>query len=172
MPTKRVGEIFSDYNIESNIKDAEVKALNVNKRNNSLGIILHSSNYIEIKDIWYLEKFLKDRFKFLSVDMKIEYEKEVKLKSIDKEWENIICYISHRFPIAKNMLFKKSDIQIIKDTIVIKMHMPGAEFLKAKKADVEVQKTIEGLFGKKYKIDIIENMSEDDKKQLIDIVNL
>ena len=168
MPTKRVGEIFSDYNIESNIKDAEVKALNVNKRNNSLGIILHSSNYIEIKDIWYLEKFLKDRFKFLSVDMKIEYEKEVKLKSIDKEWENIICYISHRFPIAKNMLFKKSDIQIIKDTIVIKMHMPGAEFLKAKKADVEVQKTIEGLFGKKYKIDIIENMSEDDKKQLIE----
>ena len=168
MPTKRVGEIFSDYNIESNIKDAEVKALNVNKRNNSLGIILHSSNYIEIKDIWYLEKFLKDRFKFSSVDMKIEYEKEVKLKSIDKEWENIICYISHRFPIAKNMLFKKSDIQIIKDTIVIKMHMPGAEFLKAKKADVEVQKTIEGLFGKKYKIDIIENMSEDDKKQLIE----
>ena len=57
MPTKRVGEIFSDYNIESNIKDAEVKALNVNKRNNSLGIILHSSNYIEIKDIWYLKNF-------------------------------------------------------------------------------------------------------------------
>ena len=123
MATKKVKEIFSDYQTESIIKNAEVNALNVSKKDNSLGVLLRSNEYLEVKDIWYFEKFLKDRFKFSNIDIKIQYDEETKIKSIDKEWENIVCYISHRFPIAKNMLFKKSDIEIEKDKIYVKMHM-------------------------------------------------
>ena len=148
MATKKVGEIFSDYQTESVIKEAEVNSLNVSKKDNTLGIILHSPEYLEIKDIWYLEKFLKDRFKFSNIDMKVQYNEETKIKPIKDEWENIICYVSHRYPLAKNMLFKKSDVEVKEDKININMHIPGADFLKAKKADIEVQNTVENLFGK------------------------
>ncbi len=164
MATKKVKEIFSDYQTESIIKNAEVNALNVSKKDNSLGVLLRSNEYLEVKDIWYFEKFLKDRFKFSNIDIKIQYDEETKIKSIDKEWENIVCYISHRFPIAKNMLFKKSDIEIEKDKIYVKMHIPGADFLKAKKADVEIENTIKRLFGNKYKVEIEEHVTEKDIK--------
>ena len=166
MATKKVGEIFSDYQTESIIKEAEVNSLNVSKKDNTLGIILHSPEYLEIKDIWYLEKFLKDRFKFSNIDMKIQYNEETKIKPIQDEWENIICYVSHRYPLAKNMLFKKSDVEVKEDKININMHIPGADFLKAKKADIEVQNTVENLFGKKYKIEIKENVSEKDAEEI------
>ncbi len=163
---KIVGEIFSDYSTESIIKNAEVKALNVSKKENSLGIILHSQEYLEVKDIWFLEKFLRDRFKFSKVNIKIDYEKSTKINSVDKEWENIICYIAHRYPLAKNMLLKKSDIEVEGDTIRVNMHIPGVDFLKAKKADVEIQNTITNLFGKKYKIELKEQVSDEEMKAI------
>ncbi len=163
---KKVGEIFSDYNAETNIMQAEVGALNVSKKDNSLGIILHSSEYLEIKDIWYLEKFLRNRFKFESIDTKIEYEDQVKIRPVEEEWENIICYISHRYPLAKNMLFNKSDMEVEGDNINVKMHIPGRQFLKAKKADVEIENTIKNLFGKKYKVQLTEQVTDEDRKQL------
>ncbi len=164
--TKKVGEIFSDYQTESVIKNAGVKALNVSKRDNSLGIILQSPEYLEVKDIYYLEKFLKNRFQFSNINTKIEYEEKTKIESVEKEWENIICYISHKFPLAKNMLLKKSEVEIKDDTIHVKMHIPGKEFLKAKKADLEIQNTIQKLYGKKYKVELEEHVTEEDRTAL------
>ena len=62
--SKKVGEIFSDYNTNSNIKYAEVIGLNVVKKINTLEVILYFDEYIEIKEIWYFEKFLRERFQF------------------------------------------------------------------------------------------------------------
>ena len=45
---KKVGEIFSDYNTNSNIKHAQVVALNVIKKTNTLEVILYYDEYIEI----------------------------------------------------------------------------------------------------------------------------
>ena len=50
--SKKVGEIFSDYNTNSNIKYAEVIGLNVVKKINTLEVILYFDEYIEIKEIW------------------------------------------------------------------------------------------------------------------------
>ena len=47
--SKKVGEIFSDYNTNSNIKYAEVIGLNVVKKINTLEVILYFYEYIEIK---------------------------------------------------------------------------------------------------------------------------
>ena len=49
--SKKVGEIFSDYNTNSNIKYAEVIGLNVVKKINTLEVILYFDEYIEIKEI-------------------------------------------------------------------------------------------------------------------------
>ena len=94
--SKKVKEIFSDYETKANIKDAYVTTLNVIKKTNTLGIVLEIDEYIEVKDIWYFEKFLIERFHFSNIDMTIHYQKDKKLKSIKEEWKNIICYMAQK----------------------------------------------------------------------------
>ena len=147
MKSKKVGEIFSDYKASSNIQYAEVIGLNIIKKSNTLEVKLYFDEYIEIKEIWFFERFLRERFQFKNVDIKIEYHEKVEKKPIKTEWKNLIAYMSHKYPLAKPMLLLKSDIEINEKNILIKMHIRGAEFLKAKQADKELEKVIENLFG-------------------------
>lgn len=164
--TKKVGEIFSDYKTNANIKYAEIKSLNIIKKTNTLQVVLYLDEYIEIKEIWYFENFLKQRFQFEQIDIKIEYHEQVEKKSIPEEWKNIIAYMSHKYPLAKPMLLLKSDIEVKENTIYIKMHIKGADFLKAKKTDKELQRTIKNLFGQEYVIDITENLLKEDINEI------
>ena len=166
MKSKKVGEIFSDYKTSSNIQYAEVIGLNIIKKSNTLEVKLYFDEYIEIKEIWFFERFLRERFQFEKVDIKIEYHEKVEKKSIKAEWRNLIAYMSHKYPLAKPMLLLKSDIEIENNNILIKMHIRGAEFLKAKQADKELEKVIENLFGIKYKIEIIEDISNEELKKI------
>lgn len=157
--TKKVGEIFSDYKTNSNIQYAGIKSMNVIKKKNTLQVILAIDEYIEIKEIWYFENFLKERFRFDHIDIEIDYDEKADKKSITEEWKNIIAYMSHKYPLARPMLLLKSDVEVKEGTISIQMHIKGAEFLKAKKTDKELQKTIKNLFGQDYAIEITEKLS-------------
>lgn len=157
--TKKVGEIFSDYKTNSNIQYAGIKSMNVIKKKNTLQVILAIDEYIEIKEIWYFENFLKERFRFDHIDIEIDYDEKADKKSITEEWKNIIAYMSHKYPLARPMLLLKSDVEVKEGTIYIQMHIKGAEFLKAKKTDKELQKTIKKLFGQDYAIEITEKLS-------------
>ena len=143
---KKVGEIFSDYKTNSNLKYAEVRSLNMIKKTNTLQVILYIDEYIEIKEIWYFENFLKQRFQLEHIDITIQYHEKVEKKAIPEEWKNIIAYMSHKYPLAKPMLLLKSDVEVEENTIHIKMHIKGADFLKAKKTDQELQKTIKNIY--------------------------
>ena len=164
--TKKVGEIFSDYNANSNLKYASVMGLNVIKKENKLQVALYYDEYIEIKEIWYFEKFLKERFQFEQIDTIIKYHEAVKLKEIKEEWRNIIAYMAHKYPLMRPMLLLKSDVEVVENEIDIKMHIKGADFLKAKKTDKELQKVLKNLFGKEYVINIEEDLSLDDIREI------
>lgn len=163
---KKVGEIFSDYKTNANIKYAEIKSLNVIKKTKTLQVILYIDEYIEIKEIAYFEEFLKERFKFENINIEIQYHEKTEKRTIKEEWKNIIIYMSNKYPLAKPMLLLKSDIEIKENTIYIKMHIKGADFLKAKKTDKELQKTIKNLFGKEYVIDLTENLSATEMNEI------
>ena len=163
---KKVEEIFSDYKTSSNIKYAQIQNLNILKKTNTLQVILFFDEYIEIKEIWYFENFLKKRFHFEQIDIKINYHEKVETKSIPAEWRNIIAYMSHKYPLTKPMLLLKSDVDVEQNTIHIKMHIKGANFLKAKKTDKELQKTIKNLFGKEYIIDLTEDLSTKEMEEI------
>ena len=152
MKSKKVGEIFSDYNTNSNIKYAQIMGLNVIKKTNTLEVILYFDEYIEIKEIWFFEKFLKERFKFEIIDIRIDYHERVEKKSIQTEWKNIIAYMAHKYPLTKPMLLLKSDVEVNGKEITVRMHIRGAEFLRAKKTDKELIKTLKNLFGEEYKV--------------------
>ena len=164
--TKKVGEIFSDYNANSNLKYANVMGLNVLKKENKLQIALYYDEYIEIKEIWYFEKYLKERFQFAQIDTIIKYHEAVEIKSIKEEWKNIIAYMAHKYPLMKPMLLLKSDVEVVDNEIDIKMHIRGAEFLKDKKTDKELQKVLKNLFGKEYVINLQEDLSLDDIREI------
>ena len=158
---KKLKEIFSDYETKANIKEAHVTALNVIKSTNTLGITLEIDEYIEVKDIWYFEKFLIERFHFSNIDMTIHYQKDTQLKSVKEEWKNIICYMAHKYPLMKPMLLMKSDVEINDNIINVKMHIRGADFLRAKKTDKELENVIKKLYGKEYKIELEEILPQE-----------
>ena len=80
--TRTIGKVFSDYKTEANIRQVEIKEMNLIKKTNVLQLDLKSNTYIEVKELWFFEKFLKDRFQFSNVDMKITYIDDVSKKDI------------------------------------------------------------------------------------------
>ncbi len=159
---KLIGEVFSDYRTDSNIKDAIINSINLIKKANVLELNISSNEYIEIKELWYLEKFLKERFQFSNVDMKISYFENVTIKPIEKEWENLICYMVHKYPLMRPMILLKSTIDVQKTKIIVNMKIKGADFLRARKLDRELERIMNNLFNFKYKIEFIENINEQD----------
>ena len=150
--TKKVLDVFSDYKTNSNIQYANIQGLNVIKKTNTLQVIIYFDEYIEIKEIWFFEKFLRERFQFEQIDMIIKYHEGVELKPVKDEWKNIIAYMAHKYPLMRPMLLLKSDVEVDGNEINVKMHIKGADFLRAKKTDKELEKVLKNLFGKEYKI--------------------
>ena len=164
--TKLIEEVFSDYKTEENIKEAKIISLNFLKKSNILEINLESENYIEIKELWYFEKFLKERFQFSNIDIKMNYSEDVKIKPIEKEWENLICYMVHKYPLMRPMILLKSTIEVQNNKITVNMKIRGADFLRARKLDRELEKVMKNLFGYNYKIEFVEVINEEDEKAL------
>ena len=163
---KKIGEVFPDYKTNSNIKYAYVQALKVNKKTNTLCIMIGIDEYIEVKEIWFLEKFLMERFNFGNIDTYIKYTDNVEIKSIQEEWKNVICYMAHKYPLAKPMLLMNADIDVQDNKINVKMHIKGADFLRAKKSDKTLEMLIKNIMGKEYKIEITEDLNQDAIKKI------
>lgn len=163
---KLISEIFSDYKTENNLKEAKIVSLNLIKKENILEINLESDNYIQIKELWFFEKFLKERFKFSNINIKIKYSEEVTIKPIEKEWENLICYMIHKYPLMKPMILLKSTIKVDNNKITVNMKIKGADFLRNRKLDRELERTIKNIFGYNYKIEFIENIDVEAQREL------
>ena len=121
---------------------------------------------IEIKELWFFEKFLIERFHFSHIDVKIKYHEGVELKDIKTEWKNIIAYMAHKYPLMKPMLLLKSDVEVVDNEVNIQMHIKGADFLKAKKTDKELERVLKNLFGKDYKVNIIEQLLKQEMQEI------
>ena len=136
--------------------------MNLLKKINTLEIEMQAKEYIEIKEIWYFEKFLRQRFQFEQVHIKIKYAEGVRKKPIADEWENIVCLMAHKYPLMKPLLLLKSQIEVTENQINVYMKIQGADFLKARKLDRELESIIENIFGKKYIVNIEERINAEE----------
>ena len=164
--TKKIGEVFSDYKQESNVKMANVKQMNLIKKANVLDMQIASEEYLELKDLWLFEQFLRERFQFENVDIKIEYSEDVKINDIEKEWINLIAYMVHKYPLMKPMILLKSSIEVENNNIIVNMKIKGADFLRGRKLDRELERVIKNIFNKNYKISFVENLNEEEKENI------
>ena len=160
---KSVKEVFTDYESQSNILKAKIKQLNLIKKQNKLEMTLESDEYIEIKELWFIEKFIKNRFQLSGVTIILNYIQGAEIKKIEDEWENITCYMARKYPVTKSMLVK-STVEMNENNLKILLPIKGADFLRAKSFDKELGRLIKNLYGQDYKIELIENISEEELK--------
>ena len=161
--TKKVSEVFSDYKQESNITNATIQQMNLIKKVNVLEMKISSDEYLELKDLWFFEQFLRERFQFANVDIIIQYSEDVKINSIEKEWKNLIAYMVHKYPLMKPMILLKSTIEIEQNNITVNMKIKGADFLRGRKLDRELERVIKNIFNKEYKIKFVEVLNKEDE---------
>ena len=161
--TKKVSEVFSDYKQESNIINATIQQMNLIKKVNVLEMKISSDEYLELKDLWFFEQFLRERFQFANVDIKIQYSEDVKMNSIEIEWKNLIAYMVHKYPLMKPMILLKSTIEIEQNNITVNMKIKGADFLRGRKLDRELERVIKNIFNKEYKIKFVEVLNKEDE---------
>ena len=159
---KKIKEIFSDYKNNSQMQECYISKIGINKKTNKLTIILNTDKFVQIKDMWDFEKYLMERFQIKDIEMIFNYEDGTKIPEVKDEWKNIICYMAHKHPLMKPILLMKSTIEIENNNINVKMHIKGADFLRTRKTDKQVEITIKNLIGKEYKINLEEQISKEE----------
>ena len=71
---KMIKEIFGDYKTRANIIEAKVLGLNLIKKKRILEMVIESDEYIEIKELWYFEKYLRERFLFENIELEMSLD--------------------------------------------------------------------------------------------------
>ena len=160
-PKKTVGEVFKDYTQSQNILNTKISSINLFKKSNKIEIELISSQIILISELINFEKYLKTRFQIEEVDIKIKNEHDVDINEIVKsEWEDIVKYMSMKYPLIKAVL-EGSKIKIEDTKLEIELSVKGKEILKVRGFETNLFDIIYNVYGKKYKIDILENITEE-----------
>ena len=176
---KHIREVFRDFSSSNqSIMNAKIKAMNLFKKTNTLEITLISDKHIEVKGLYAFEKYLEVRFGINNIKIKVENETiedkedkgcettELSKKDtlIEKEWNDVIDYMSYKHPMSKAILLD-SKISIDNKNINVLLSKKGKEFLIIKKFDEILSNIIYAIYGEKYKVTYIEDITEDTIKK-------
>ena len=161
---KVIKDVFQDYKKENNILNAYIQKMNLYKKSNKLEIEIKSENQLIIDELADFETYLSTRFSITTIESKITYP-EMKLKcNIDQDWNKIIKYIETKFPVTKAIL-KDSTFSIKENYIIINLKNKSSEFLHAYSVDKVLENLLFNLYGKRYKIEYNENVTEEEIKK-------
>ena len=160
---KKIGTIFDDFKCNTNILSAKIEKVNLYKKTNCFEVYLISEKIINIKEVHAFEKFLVKRFNLSSATIKIRYEFEPEI-DVQNEWDNIVDYLSYRYPMTKAIL-RNSEVQIDSSVINVNLHMTGKDFLTARGMNKVFENTLENIYGQKYKINFAESISAEEEQK-------
>ena len=153
---KTVKEVFPDFENNTQITNLKIKNVNLYKKTNILKLeLVLRDDEIELKSIYLLEKYLKNRFNVSEVEIKIYSNVEYNILT---KWNNIVNYINIKYPLTKAILINSS-IEIQQDNkILIKLAVKGEDFLIASGFDKIIEKAISNFYNQDYKIKITEQI--------------
>ncbi len=161
---KVIKDVFQDYKKENNILNAYIQKMNLYKKSNKLEIEIKSENQLIIDELADFETYLSTRFSITTIESKITYP-EMELKcTIDQDWNKIIKYIEAKFPVTKAIL-KDSTFSIKENNIILNLKNKSSEFLHAYSVDRVLENLLFNLYGKRYKIEYNENVTEEEIKE-------
>ena len=162
---KTVQNVFNDFKNTSNLKEALVQGIKLFKKEDKLQIHILSCSNILVKDLLSFETYLENRFMIKDICIVIKYQETEKWDDniISKEWENIIEYMAHKYPLTKAIL-KNSSIAIEDNKILVHLKLKGAEILTMRGFEKILEDTISNIYNKKYKVEYLDNSEEEYKK--------
>ncbi|MCI8482219.1 MAG: hypothetical protein HFJ27_03945 [Clostridia bacterium] len=162
---KTVGEVFQDYEKQSNIKQTSILKINLFKKSNKLEIALFSQNYIRPDEILDFEQFLKERFFIDNIEINMQYEDSVAIPEISKQWKLIVKYMAHKYPFTE-FLLHNSRVEVNQCLVTVSLSVKGADFLVARGFDKALEKTLKSLYKEAYKVTYVEDLQEEDMKKI------
>ena len=162
---RKIKDIFKDFTKGGKILEANIEAINLFKKSNQLELKLMAEEMMPISEIYALEEYLKARFLIAKVTIQMVYSFEVDVpEQLEENWQNIICYMSKRFPLSKELL-KRSTLEITENQIHVKLPMQGKDILYAMHFDKELADLVFDLYGRKYRIIYEEQISSQQKEE-------
>ena len=163
---KEVKIVFPDYEAESfNLANSVISKVNIYKKTNIMEIFLNTNELISIKELGKFRKYIVSRFSLKDVLFKIssDIDLEKKARFIEKDWENMIGYLSQKIPLIKAFI-KNSKAQIMNNKIEISLGVKGKELLEKQNVNLKISEFIENIYGSKFIICFNdENASEYEK---------
>lgn len=163
---RKVKDIFKDFTKEGKILETDIETINLFKKSNKLELKLVSDEIIEIAQIYALEEYLKTRFQIEKVIIQMNYTMDIDIaQEIEKNWINIMCYMSKRFPLTRELL-RKSTLKITENQIIVELQGKGKDILYARGFDTELTQLVSDLYGKKYRVIYEDNFSEAQKEEI------
>ena len=162
---KAMNEIFKDFKFKDSLENAKILNMKLYKRKNTLVLDLVSEEFIKLKEIAIFEAFISERFRIEHTWINMHYGEAVKIPSIEDDWKNIMALLARKYPIARQLL-ANANLEIEGNKLNVYLSMKGADFLNARGINVILEKLIESLYMKKYKVIYIERISEETLKIL------
>ena len=176
---KILKDVFRDYCSSSlELMNSKIKNMNLFKKTNTLEITLLTDKQLKIKSIYSFEKYLDVRFGISNIHIKIENsnveekdEKACETTTLDNvetliehEWNDIIDYMSYKHPMSKAIL-TASSISIDNKNVNVLLTKKGKDFLMARKFDEILSSVLEDIYGRRYKVNYTEDVSEESIKK-------
>jgi DNA polymerase III subunit alpha, Gram-positive type len=162
---KRINEVFSDCKVEGNINTALVKSVVLNKKTKTLEMKISSDKYIEIKELHYLNKFIRKRFALEDAIITVKYAEGTQKKPIEEEVKNIVYCVADKYPALKAVI-NNSEYEVSDNIINFNFKVAASNFLRSMNYDKKIYRAIRSLYGSDYKINFVDKVSSEELLRL------
>ena len=154
---KKIRDVFKDFTTESfALYNSLITSINIFKKSGKLETSIEAEKQIKIKD-------LENRFQLKNVLIRIKYLEKFET-NIEEEWEDIISYISRKHPLTKALL-RGSKIEVEGSNVNVNLAFKGKALLDGKNFNIVLSELIKNIYGENYKIQFVENISEEKLKE-------
>ncbi|MEG2348688.1 MAG: PolC-type DNA polymerase III [Clostridia bacterium] len=171
--SKLVKDVFTNYiDVSNALLEATIDEMKFSKKLNAVILNTSSVKSIPLSDIEEFEKIAAKSYELNT--LKVNYEFRGKALSCEVEdIKKILEYINKK-NIYTQDIFENCVIDLDKDSnfVNITLQKPFAQFLKIKKMDKYIQKSINIEFGLNYTVNISQIASTGEKKDRFNIVKL
>lgn len=161
---KKIRDVFKDFTTESfALYNSLITSINIFKKSGKLETSIEAEKQIKIKDLKKFEIYLENRFQLKNVLIRIKYLEKFET-NIEEEWEDIISYISRKHPLTKALL-RGSKIEVEGSNVNVNLAFKGKALLDGKNFNIVLSELIKNIYGENYKIQFVENISEEKLKK-------
>ena len=161
---KKIRDVFKDFTTESfALYNSLITSINIFKKSGKLETSIEAEKQIKIKDLEKFEIYLENKFQLKNVLIRIKYLEKFET-NIEEEWEDIISYISRKHPLTKALL-RGSKIEVEGSNVNVNLAFKGKALLDGKNFNIVLSELIKNIYGENYKIQFVENISEEKLKE-------